>query len=260
MFTSNAFNGLRALPAFEDNYLWLLDVPGHGALVVDPGDAGPVLAEVAQGLRLAGILLTHHHADHIGGLAVLRERLSLPCFGPCDERIPGPMQRVADGETVEIAGLRFKVLAVPGHTRSHIAYHGQGLVFCGDTLFSLGCGRLFEGTPVQMRASLDRLAALPGDTRVCCAHEYTLGNAAYALTVDADNPALRARAEQAREQRARGLPTLPSTIASERACNPFLRTGEPALRAAAARRLGREPRDRDEVFAALRAGKDTFRG
>ncbi len=250
---------LTALPAFSDNYIWLLEDQHRNALVVDPGDPRPVIAAIEAGSRLAAVLITHHHADHIGGLAALRERYRFDCYGPADPRVPGPIERLSDGDVVEIGALRFRVLEVPGHTRGHIAFHGEGLLFCGDTLFSLGCGRLFEGSPAQMRASLDRLAALPGDTLVCCAHEYTEANAAFAAAADPDNPALHARSSEVRRLRAVGRATVPSTIAEERACNPFLRCREPALRAAAAARLGRPPADDDETFAALRAWKDEFR-
>lgn len=256
---------LLALPAFEDNYIWALVDDEGDALVIDPGDATPVLAATGNGLWPAAVLITHHHADHAGGVAALRDRWpTLPVFAPDDERIPDATERVGHGDAVRVKQWRLSVLAVPGHTRSHIAYHGGsdgGLphLFCGDTLFSLGCGRMFEGTAPQMLASLDRLAALPPATPVCCGHEYTLSNAAFALAVDPDNPALRQRAEEARAMRQAGRPTLPSTIGLETATNPFLRVDDPAVRAAAAHRLGRAPADRAETFAVLRRWKDEFR-
>ncbi len=254
----------QPLPALGDNYIWTLDGPA-GALVVDPGEAAPVLAAATAGLRPAGILLTHHHADHIAGTPALLERWpTLPVLAPDDARIPFATRRVGDGDTVDLAGWTLRVLAVPGHTRSHVAYHidggeGQRILFCGDTLFSLGCGRLFEGTPAQLLASLRRLAALPADTLVCCGHEYTLANAAFARVVDPENPALLRRLEEAEAMREQGRPTLPSLLAEESAANPFLRVTAPAVRAAVAARLGRAPADETETFAELRRWKDGFR-
>jgi hydroxyacylglutathione hydrolase len=255
---------LQPLPAFADNYIWTLedadDPASPGAVIVDPGQAAPVLAAAAQGLRAGLVLLTHHHPDHVGGATeLLRHWPWLPVFAPDDARIDLPCRRVGDGDTVEHGNWHFQVLAVPGHTVSHIAFRGHGHLFCGDTLFSLGCGRLFEGTPAQMLASLERLAALPDDTRVCCGHEYTLANAAFAGVVDPDNPALRRRTEDATAMRQTGRPTLPSTIADERAANPFLRVDEAAVSMAIAARLGRAAVDRVEVFAELRRWKDGFR-
>ena len=252
---------LEPLPAFTDNYIWTLrDAPDAAPVVVDPGDAAPVLAFAdALGVAPAALLLTHHHPDHVGGAAALLDRWpGLPIHAPADGRIALDCRRVADGDVVECGPWRFEAIAVPGHTSSHVAFHGHGLLFCGDTLFSLGCGRLFEGTPAQMLASLDRLAALPAATLVCCGHEYTLANAAFAAAVDPDNPALRRRTEEARSMRAQDRPTLPATLGDEREANPFLRVDAPALRAALAARLGRAPADRVEAFAELRRWKDGF--
>jgi len=249
---------LQPVPAFADNYIWMLESGDRGTIVVDPGDATPVLAALAE--APAAILLTHHHHDHIGGAAGMLQRWpGVPVFAPQDDRIDLPCRRVGDGDRVEVAGWTFDVLAIPGHTVSHIAFSTPGVLFCGDTLFSLGCGRLFEGTPAQMLASLERLAGLPGDTRVCCGHEYTVANAAFARMVDPDNPALGRRTEDATAMRHAGLPTLPSLLADECAANPFLRIDAPPVRAAVAARLGHEPRDRVEAFAELRRWKDGFR-
>lgn len=253
---------LRAipLPAFEDNYIWLLTAPGGDAVVVDPGEPGPVFQAVAEGLRPVAILLTHHHADHTGGAMALQDHFGLPCHAPVDDRIGVASQRVGDGDRIRIDALDLDldVLAVPGHTRSHIAFHGGGHLFCGDTLFSLGCGRMFEGDPGQMLASLDRLAALPGGSAVCCGHEYTEANGRFAAVAEPDNPARDRYLEQVRSLRAKGLPSLPSTLAIEHACNPFLRLDRAALNRTLSGRLGRAPRDRIEAFAALRQWKDVF--
>jgi hydroxyacylglutathione hydrolase len=250
---------LRALPALEDNYVWVLGDLAQ-AVIIDPGEAAPVLALAAQGLHPQAILITHHHRDHWGGVAELLGRWpGLPVYAPHEPRIELDCRRVSDGERIQLDGLDVDTIAVPGHTLSHVAYLAGDNLFCGDALFSLGCGRMFEGNAVQMHASLQRLAALPGHTRVCAAHEYTLANAAFSLAVEPDNTELQQRQAQVRALRQAGQATLPSTMASERACNPFLRCAQPGVRASARQRLGREPENDSEVFAALRQWKDVFR-
>jgi hydroxyacylglutathione hydrolase len=281
---------LIPIPAFDDNYLWLLH-DGRRALVVDPGDAQPVLRMLQdRQLQLESILVTHHHADHTGGVDALREATGARVFGPARERIPQPFTPLQDGDTVRALDLDFQVIEVPGHTAGHIAFYmaptlsasrdalptegahpawggpapdgtvldGRSLLFCGDTLFSGGCGRLFEGTPAQMLASLDRLAALPGDTRVCCTHEYTMGNLRFALAVEPDNRELIGYHARCAALRDDGKPTLPTSIAQELLINPFLRTRQATVMAAA-RRFDPAAHDDNTVFAAIRQWKNQFK-
>jgi hydroxyacylglutathione hydrolase len=254
---------LLALPAFTDNYIWMLN-DGHAAVVVDPGDAAPVLKALDDHrLTLAAILVTHHHADHVGGVNALRPRLQGPVYGPAAENIPQPFEPLAEGDRIDVLGLAFEVIEVPGHTAGHIAYVQRGvertpILFCGDTLFSAGCGRLFEGTPAQMVDSLAKLNTLPGDARVCCTHEYTLSNLRFAAAVEPHNAAVAAHTRACEALRAEGRPTLPSSLATERTINPFLRCREPEV-VASALAQGAKDDSGVEVFATLREWKNRFR-
>ena len=252
-----------AVPAFTDNYLWVL-ANGRDAAVVDPGDAAPIEAFLGRhDLRLRAILATHHHGDHVGGLTALAAKWQCPVFGPAGERIAGLTSRLREGDRVEVPGLdaTFEVLDVPGHTAGHIAYVHRGdqpRVFCGDTLFACGCGRLFEGTPAQMVASLGKLKSLPPDTLAYCAHEYTMANIRFAEAVEPGNAALHARREREAAKRAHGEPTVPMRIAEELATNPFLRWDAPEVIASASKHAGRALHDPVEVFATIREWKNTF--
>jgi hydroxyacylglutathione hydrolase len=254
---------VTAIPAFSDNYIWLLRTGGLVCAVVDPGDGREVIDRLEKdGFELDTILITHHHPDHIGGVPTLLRRWpEARVIGPEDQRISPPHRVVREGDVVSLKalGLDFEVVEVPGHTSTHIAYHGHGVLFPGDTLFSVGCGRLFEGTPEQMQVSLDKLAELPGDTEVYCAHEYTRANCRFALAVEPENGDLREFCSWVDGQRRQGHPTLPSTIELERACNPFMRTREAAV-IASARKIDAEATAGASTMAVIRAWKDRFQG
>lgn len=263
--TNHLEPGIYPIRAFSDNYIWLL-TNGHDAAVVDPGQAAPVIDTLQRhNLKLVSILLTHHHQDHVGGVLDLVAHSGAHVFGPASEVLPVCDTPLQENDTVEDAslGLQLTVLDVPGHTAGHIAYAGtfggDSVLFCGDTLFAAGCGRLFEGTPAQMDASMGKLAALPSQTRVYCAHEYTLSNMRWARTVEPDNQVLARWQEVAQRARDQDQPTLPSSIAQELACNPFMRTRHPAVAQAAAQWAQHALTSPVEVFAALREWKNNFR-
>ena len=252
------------IPAFADNYIWLLR-HGDTAAIVDPGDAAPVIAYLdRERIAPCAVLATHHHGDHVGGIPALLARWPVPVFGPAREKIPGRTQALAGGDRIVVPGIdaTFDVIDVPGHTAGHIAlfgeFGGEPVLFCGDTLFTGGCGRLFEGTPAQMWTSLSALAALPPETRVYCGHEYTVANLRFALAVEPANAKLRARDVVAQAKRARGEPTVPSTMGEERATNPFLRANVADVKAAAAAHAGHATDDDIASFAALREWKNKF--
>lgn len=249
------------IPAFDDNYIWLLRRPGAAACaVVDPGDEDPVIERLGSlGLELAAILVTHKHGDHTGGIRALKEQWpDAVVYGPANERIPLLDRPLGEGDEVKLDDIDacFRVMDVPGHTEGHVAYLGEGALFCGDTLFAAGCGRVFSGTFEQLSDSLARIAALPPETRIYCAHEYTLANLGFAKWVEPDNEDLLARMEAAQATRARDEPTVPSSLALELATNPFLRQDQPTVIAAAERWAGRSLTDRRAAFHALRTWKD----
>ncbi|PUA20023.1 hydroxyacylglutathione hydrolase [Glaciimonas sp. PCH181] len=255
-----------AIPAFNDNYLWLIH-DGQHAAIVDPGDAAPVIATLATlGLKLSAILLTHHHADHVGGVETLLQHNNVPVFGPAGEVIANVTKLLKEGDVVEVPQLPLKlsVLDVPGHTRGHIAYVAQSenWLFCGDTLFAGGCGRLFEGTPAQMVASLSKLSTLPPQTQVFCAHEYTMANLRFAQAVEPGNPALLERIAADQAKRDRNIPTVPSNIALENATNPFLRYRQPEIISSLQQSDYLNAAANDDpvaAFAALRLWKNNFK-
>ena len=255
---------IRPVPVFADNYVWIVEREGENRVaVVDPGDGPPVIAALEDlGLEVGAVLITHHHRDHVGGLAQIIDRYHPAVYGSGDDSIPGVDHPVADGETVSLSdlGLDLEVVTLPGHTINHLGYVASKIVFVGDTLFAGGCGRVFEGTPAQMHDSLMRLASLAPETKAYCAHEYTIANLRFARLVEPDNRVLGSRLEAAEAARTAGRPTVPSTIAYELETNPFLRCSEPAVVAAAEARAGRSLKPGAEVFTVVRGWKDGWSG
>ena len=252
---------VRPIAALSDNYIWCID-DGQHAVVVDPGEAQPVQAFCQQhGLKLTGILITHHHWDHTNGLeALLKWQTKIPVFGPEYGNIAGLTERLKQGDKVNLAPIdvQLEVLEVPGHTLDHIAFYGKGMLFCGDTLFSAGCGRLFEGSAAQMHQSLQKLMQLPDETAVYCTHEYTLANLAFAKAVEPSNDKLSEHIRWAEQKRREGLPTLPSSLGIEKAINPFLRAENNGIKHNVEQHVGEQLSDADAVFKAIRNWKDHF--
>ncbi len=250
------------VPAFNDNYIWLIqNTSTSNVAIVDPGDAAPVITYLENNnLHPVAILITHHHGDHIGGIKELIAKYNMPVYGPSSERIHDITIPLEDGDKVKLKDLdaTFDVLGVPGHTLGHIAYYGHGKLFIGDTLFLSGCGRLFEGSAEQMHHSLEKIVALPDSTEIYCAHEYTLANLRFAITVEPDNEAILSKIKHCNLQREQNLPTVPGTLNSEKQTNPFLRAHVPEVISAAERYAGTQLNGQVEVFATIRSWKDNF--
>jgi hydroxyacylglutathione hydrolase len=253
------------IKAFNDNYLWLFRQPeSKDCGIVDPGDAEPVLRYLQDnGLNLAAILITHHHADHTGGVQRLLQDYDAPVYGPASPNIPAVTHTLSEGDSIEVLGASFQVYEIPGHTLDHIAYYAdtnldEPVLFCGDTLFAAGCGRVFEGTHSMMHTSLQKLARLTPDSKVYCAHEYTLANLAFAKAVSPDSATLADRIRREKAKREQDIPTVPTSIGEELATNPFLRCSEEDVVAAASRQAGKMIKEPVDVFAAIRSWKDAF--
>jgi len=253
---------IHPIPILKDNYVWvLMDDKEHTAIIIDPGDAKPVIAFLKQHhLSLLAILITHHHWDHTNGIADILREYPAPVYGPAHENIVEMTHALHDNETFQIPGFPHAITAIdiPGHTAGHIAYHVENALFCGDTLFAAGCGRLFEGTPAQMAASLEKIMSLSDDTKIYCAHEYTLNNLRFAEVVEPDNQEITERIQRVTDLRNNHKPSLPSTLREEKATNPFLRCDSAELKANVEKHAGVSLENTVAVFAALRKWKDGF--
>jgi len=253
---------VEPVPAFRDNYIWMIiHEPSNKVIIVDPGDASPVIDAIREyRLMPAAIIITHHHPDHVGGINEILNQYPVPVYGPAKENIPGRTHALQEGDVFDLPelGLRFNILDMPGHTSGAIAYYAEGMVFVGDTLFLSGCGRLFEGTPAQMHASLSKLASLPDNTKIYCAHEYTLANLNFARAVEPGNADIERRLTECKALRDMKVPTVPGHIALEKLVNPFLRVHEDAVIQAACAHTGQTLSDEIEVLAVIRKWKDNF--
>lgn len=251
-----------SIPAFKDNYIWLItNTENNYGVVVDPGDAELVLQKLHElKIKLTAILITHHHNDHCGGVAELLQHYAVPVYGPAHEKISTVTHSLSENDEVELPELKFnlRVLDIPGHTIGHIAYYGDDVLFCGDTLFAAGCGRVFEGTPKQMYESLSKLKNLPDSTMIYCGHEYTLANLRFAQAVETNNAAIKKRIETCTQLRAKNLPTVPAQLSEEKQTNPFLRCDVQSVIVAAEKYADRKLNNPDEVFAVIRQWKNEF--
>ena len=250
------------IPAFSDNYMWaIVDTKTGRTLIIDPGEAHPVIDFLEKNkLTLAAILITHHHHDHTGGITALISRYPIPVIGPLNDGVTSLTKKVNEPDEITITNfpLTFSVLAIPGHTKGHIAYYAKGMLFCGDTLFAGGCGRLFEGTAAQLYHSLQKIAALPDDTKIYCAHEYTVKNLQFAALVEPENSEIQSRLQKVKTLRENNLPTLPSLLSEEMATNPFLRCHQTSVKSSLENHAGKQLADKIEIFAELRQWKDRF--
>lgn len=252
-----------AIPSLRDNYIWLLSTQEQSSkdvIIIDPGDDKPVVAHLSKHrLVPTAIIITHRHYDHVDGIMALKQHYNIPVYGPAGSTIPGLTHPLGDQDMISFGShLTLQVIATPGHTLDHISYYTEGMLFCGDTLFAAGCGRLFDGTVEQLFQSLSWINTLPEDTRIYCSHEYTLANLQFAMHVEPYNQVMQERLQHCQQLRQQGQITLPTTLTEERRTNPFLRCTEPTVIAAVSQFAGRELNTPAEVFNVLRFWKDTY--